>query len=235
MHALGQHGLGPGEVVRVGALEVLRAAGHQARAQAHRLHGAGLVGDAGKAAAGMCRQRRVQRAQAKHLRRLRQPAALALQRGRHAPAFGALERVGQRQRKQAADGVVQAGIDQRAPPGDDAGGRCVQALVAAVDDEVGPGGHMFAQIRLGGGVERLVIDVRGERLGLEGRRHDPAPSAFRLFDQRPAMDFPHAGHLGIIVDGAYRLLRPGESGVVSIHLDLGQQRGDFRVRRKRIG
>ena len=63
------------------------------------------------------RQRALQQAQAEHLRRLRRPLVAARQRALHAAAFGLLQRVGQRQRQQAADGIGPAGVDQPVHPG----------------------------------------------------------------------------------------------------------------------
>jgi hypothetical protein len=71
-----EHGLGQCEIIGIGDLEVLRAASHQQRPVAQRLHGAGLVGDG---IARLCQ--RLQHADAKHLRRLRQPLAAAVHRG----------------------------------------------------------------------------------------------------------------------------------------------------------
>jgi hypothetical protein len=52
----------------------------------------------------------------KHLRRLRRPLAGAVHGGRRAAVALLLQRVGQRQREQAADRVVAAGVDQALDP-----------------------------------------------------------------------------------------------------------------------
>ena len=79
--------------------------------QADRLDRRGLVGRLGAA-----RQRVGENAEAEHLRRLRLPDVVARQRRDGAIAFGPLERVGDRQREQAADAVVAAGLDERLDP-----------------------------------------------------------------------------------------------------------------------
>ena len=58
-------------------------------------------------------QRAAQRADAEHLRRLRQPFVAALQGRSHAITAGLLERIGQPVRQQAADRVVFTGGYQR--------------------------------------------------------------------------------------------------------------------------
>ena len=62
------------------------------------------------------RQRRLQQAQAEHLRRLRGPHVGTRHGGRHAITLGALERVGQRQGEQATHRIVHASIDQAINP-----------------------------------------------------------------------------------------------------------------------
>ena len=63
------------------------------------------------------RQRALQQAQAEHLRRLRRPLVAARSSVRATrPSRCLLQRVGQRQRQQAADRVVQAGVDQPVDP-----------------------------------------------------------------------------------------------------------------------
>ena len=71
-----QQALGKREVGRPGELEVVGLAAHEPRCMAQRLDGAGLVGHAAAGA----RQRLAQQAQAKHLRRLRRPLAVAIER-----------------------------------------------------------------------------------------------------------------------------------------------------------
>ncbi len=93
--------LGDGEVARVRDLDVLGRAGDQLRPQADRLDRRRLVGRFGAS-----RQRVGEHAEAEHLRRLRLPDVVARQRRDGAIALGALERVGDRQREQAADAVV---------------------------------------------------------------------------------------------------------------------------------
>ncbi len=104
-----EHGLGQREIIRVGHLEILRAAGHQQRpvAQASMALASSVTARAGAL------QRLHQQADAEHLRRLRQPLVLAVQRRRDAAAFLPLERVGQLVRQQAAHLVLRAGVDQR--------------------------------------------------------------------------------------------------------------------------
>jgi hypothetical protein len=77
-----ENSFGQREIFRIGDLEVLRAAAHQPGRQAHRLHGAGFVGDT---VPGLL-QRVDQHADAEHLRRLRQPFAAAVYGARDAAA-----------------------------------------------------------------------------------------------------------------------------------------------------
>ena len=101
---LSQHGFGQREVLRIGHLEVLRAARHQ-----QRLPGpcASIALASSVTASPRALQRLEQHADAEHLRRLRQPLVGAGQRGGHAAVLRRdLERVGQRMRQQAADLVV---------------------------------------------------------------------------------------------------------------------------------
>ena len=55
----------------------------------------------------------LQRTDAEHLRRLRQPFVAAVDGGGHAAMRLGFQRVGQRQGQQAAHRVGQAGVDQR--------------------------------------------------------------------------------------------------------------------------
>ena len=104
VRALRSSALGQREVLRPGELEVLRA--RPARAAAHGPSASIALASSVTRAAGL-RQRLAQQAEAEHLRRLRRPLVAARSSVRcDAAAVRLLERVGQRQRQQAADGVV---------------------------------------------------------------------------------------------------------------------------------
>lgn len=113
-----EDGLGEREIVGISHLEVAQRAGHQQGPVTGGLDGAGLIGDDALRGQGL-RQGALQQAERKHLRRLRLPQAAA----RHGlgdvlPGIGALERIGYRQRQDAADRLPAVGLDGADQPRD---------------------------------------------------------------------------------------------------------------------
>ena len=108
---MAQYRLGQRKVFGISDLEVFCAARHQSGRQAKRFNGARLVGDRCSPAFSRV-QRAHQQADAKHLRRLRQPFVVARQRVAHAAVDRLLERVGQAVRQQPADLVMLASADE---------------------------------------------------------------------------------------------------------------------------